>query len=93
MGERAASGDVGAAFGDGGLVLVSPRLVVLRRVGEGLKHGIMALRLNEAQRRGQLGFGQLIHQAMQLLPGCHVQHDTAGTTDDVPCDEVPNRQI
>ena len=59
-------------LGDGGLVFTGPGLVVFGRVGEGLKHRVMALRLNEAQGGGDLGLGQFVHQAVQLLPVRHV---------------------
>ncbi len=61
-------GKVGTALGDGGLVVAGPGLVVLRCVREGLKHWIVALRLNEAKRGGELGLRQFVHQAVQLLP-------------------------
>jgi hypothetical protein len=71
MGERTAGDEVGTAFDDGGLALVRAGLVILGSVGDRLEHRVMALHLNDAQRRSQVGFGQLVHQAVQLLPGRH----------------------
>ncbi len=71
MGDRTPGGDVRTALGDGRLVLIRPRLIVFRCVREGLKYGVVTLGLNETQRRHELVLGQLVDQAMQLLPTRH----------------------
>lgn len=69
MKEGAVSGEVRTALGYRGLFLVRPGLVVLGSVGECLEHQIMAVRLNDEECRSQIGFGQLVHQAVRLLSG------------------------
>jgi hypothetical protein len=71
MGERAALGEVCAALGDGSFIVVGPRLVVLRRIGEGVKQRVVALCLDEAKRRCDLGLVELVDEAVQLLAVRH----------------------
>lgn len=71
VGDRATRGQVCAAVGDRGLVFIRPRLVVLCRVREGPKQRIVTLGLDEAKRGINLGVGQFLHQAVQLLPVRH----------------------
>ena len=91
MGERAAGGNVCSARGDGGLVVVGPGLIVFRRVGDGLKQRIVALRLDEAQRGRDLSLRQLVHQAVQLLPVRHASMVPLSASGAASGNHVPNR--